>query len=436
MDKVHQLLEKSCSQNSSRRNSNGQECPAQTQAGHSKSTSSSISDATSRRNSHTSTRSFENQVRQMLISSQDITKQLSQASPNDQLVPKFHLPNMVVPVNWDMAHSHGQFGSQPQYQVHPGQNNYQVAQVSVYPPSLSAPFFNGSDYPPCHQAVFHHGLSIGEAHGYFGSSKVPSELKPIVQKVPIASITFHCNTCNKSLRDDNSVICPMCGVNSHTRFCDEECRYAGGFHWKCCGINNLPYQTDHVISQYNGPLRTTGNMNAYRFWHPTILHDYPGFDFLIFDDGLVYNESPKILRAIIFNEQPLRDRFHAVYKRALWDFDEFCVRLLWRVVRAWLKVCYWKDVTIELLSRQFELEFGHGWINNRSGDLPEDFPSEDEWIKVEEYLDRKLEHEGYVNTKAVTTKLPLVWKEPRVPDHICSRIYQGGATPTGLHVWY
>jgi hypothetical protein len=53
-----------------------------------------------------------------------------------------------------------------------------------------------------------------------------------------------------------------------------------------------------------------------------------------------------------------------------------------------------------------------------------------------EYLDRKLEHEGYTNTKAVTTKLPLVWKEPRVPDHISNRISQGGATPTGFHVWY
>jgi len=388
VDRVQQFSEKSCSQNSSRRSS-GSEFLVQTQAGHSKSYSLSSSDAMSRRKSQIRAGSFEDQVRQMLISSQDSPKLPSQlVSPNNQPAPNLPPSNATIPVDWMTTHCHGQFGSQSQYRVHPGQSNhkYHVAQVTAYPllhPGPPPPFFNSSDYPPCHQAIFHHEPSIGEEHGYFGSSKVPAELNAIVQKVPIASITFQCNTCNKHLSDHNSIICPMCGINSHTRFCDEECRYASGFHWKCCGINSLPYQTDHVVPPYNGPWRTTGSMNVYRFWHPTILYDYPGFDFLIFDDGLIYNESPKILRAIIFSEQPLRDRFHAVYKRAVWDFDEFCVRLLWRVVRAWLKVCYWEDITIELLSRQFELEFGPGWINSRNGDLPENFPTEEEWAKVE-----------------------------------------------------
>ena len=175
----------------------------------------------------------------------------------------------------------------------------------------------------------------------------------------------------------------MCGINSHTRFCNEECRYAGGFHWKCCGINGLQYATDHCPLQYSGPLRSTGSMNAYRFWHPTLLYDYPGFDFIIFDEGLVNNESPLILRAIIFNEQSLRDRFHAVYKRALWDFDGLCVGVLWRVVRAWLRACLWTDVTVEHLRRQFELEFGHGWLNAKSGELPEYFLTEEEWLVIE-----------------------------------------------------
>ena len=240
-----------------------------------------------------------------------------------------------------------------------------------------------ADNFPCHQAVFYHRPSVGGSCGYYGNSKVSQKLKAVVTKASIGSLTFQCNTCNNTLTDEDSTICPMCGINSHTRFCNEECRYAGGFHWKCCGINGLQYATDHRPLQYSGLLRSTGSMNVYRFWHPTLLCDYPGFDFIIFDEGLVNNESPLILRAIIFNEQSLRDRFHAVYKRALWDFDELCVGVLWRVVRAWLRACLWTDVTVEHLRRQFELEFGHGWLNAKSGELPEYFLTEEEWLGIE-----------------------------------------------------
>ena len=61
-------------------------------------------------------------------------------------------------------------------------------------------------------------------------------------------------------------------------------------------------------------------MNANRFWHPMLLYDYPGFDFIIFDHGLVNNESPLILRAIISNEQSLRDRVHVAHSGTLMSF--------------------------------------------------------------------------------------------------------------------
>ncbi|KAI5818104.1 hypothetical protein BZA77DRAFT_364803 [Pyronema omphalodes] len=405
--KVTQLLENSRSANISRRNSDVDKESITVYNVDSQAlnlTEDAIS--SSRRDSLGSSSSFEDTVRAML------TKSQRSSSPETSTT----------------CSSICSSADEPEFQK-PTKNENAI-EIGQGPSELSC---NVRDFD---QSAHYKTPGSATLSGYYGNAEVPIELRHIVDYVPLSSLIFQCNTCCTRIMHEGSVLCPGCDVHSSTRFCSEECRYASGHHWMTCGKNLLPYAIDCPPRPYSGLLRSTAAMNAARYWQATLLHDYPGFDFCIFAEGLELNESPKILRAVVFHDQSLRDRFYAVYRRAHWDNDEFCVRILWRIVREWCKTCCFTDVTTELLSAQFKAQFGEGWKNSMDEYPQEDLPSEEEWLHIEEYLERKLWHEGFCGVKAVLPKFPQIGREPIVPPHIAKRVAIGGATPTGLHVWY
>jgi hypothetical protein len=354
LDKVKQLLEGSLSGNSSRRNSDvdAESLPVYNVQNQTH-TFTEDAESSFRRDSLGSSSSFEDSVRAMLTKSQRSS------------TPEISTECSSICSSADGPESDNLIKHENTVDVEQG------------------PLASVFDIQEFHQSLHHHAPSFANLSGYYGKPEVPIEFRHVVDYVPLSSLVFECNACCKRINHEQSVICPSCDVNSFTRFCSEECRYASGYHWKACGKNALPYATDCPPRPYNGPLCSIAATNATRYWQSTLLYDYPGFDFCIFGNGLELNGSPKILRAVVFDEQTLRDRFYAVYRRAHWDNDEFCVRILWRVVRAWVKACSFNDVTIELLSAQFEAQFGEGWNNSKNGHLQEDFPTDEEWVHIE-----------------------------------------------------
>jgi hypothetical protein len=268
-------------------------------------------------------------------------------------------------------------------------------------------------------------------YGYFGQNSVPSELRDEMQNAFLReSLSLNCHNCSKPLKHANSVACQLCGINSIAHFCSHDCRLSCGKHWEWCGLMSLSFSANAKARSYTGPFRTNLHLNPYRFWNATVLSEYPRFDFCLFKWGLVHNESPYITYAIVFDNQPLRDRFYAVYKRAFKDSNVWCVRVLWQVVREWVRILNW-GISDEELGWQFAYEFPEAWPSVKFANVSQSFPTEEEWRGVEEHLSQLLHHDG-MHGRVIHRHHPLVWARPPLPPHIRSRMATGSCAAMGV----
>jgi hypothetical protein len=246
----------------------------------------------------------------------------------------------------------------------------------------------------------------------------------------IDSLYFECHSCAKSIQHKDSIICPLCGINSSTRFCDQNCRFSCGNHWEWCGLGSFEFRTNTRSKLYIGPLQTKLHINPYRFWNSTILFEYPRFDFCLFKWGLIHNEAPHIKHAIVFDDQILRNRFHAVYKRAHLDSDFLCVLTLLQVVRAWVKrmKC---GVSNEEVQWQFSYEFPEVWPCLKNEMVSDLMLSGEEWVSVENHLARLLHKDGNFED-VIPMHEPLVGDRFKIPSYIRDKMADGSCPILGV----
>jgi len=352
--------------------------------------------------------------------------------PNGQMLHRgpANLPPHQVGQSSSPSQEFGQHTATPPGLTHPRLTDVLGLGIPPYQSQAAvSPWYDGMKDIVEHKGTAYH-RSEDSLTGYFGFPKIPLELLPTVKDARLGALKFECCHCQAPLTHEDSVICLICGVNSAIRFCDDRCRYAAGGHWQFCGLDRLPYRTDYDSTAYRylGPLRTTGSPNPYIYWQTTVLHDFPGFDYVIFDRGFLRNLPPYILKAVIFPSQTLRNRFHAILKRAVWDYDQPSVLLLFRVVRFWAREHEWV-LPEGLLEDQFEMEFGGTFTGFRNAHFPDSMPSEAEWREYERHLGELLRRDGFPGwMTAINTKLPLVREEPKVPGYLLDRM-NGAAAP-------
>ncbi|KAI5799961.1 hypothetical protein EDC01DRAFT_765165 [Geopyxis carbonaria] len=273
-------------------------------------------------------------------------------------------------------------------------------------------------------------------YGYYGKALMPKELLQYwPTRVNIRTLdepTFKCDHCASTglLRRHDTVFCESCSPNGTARWCDNKCRYEDTFHWKICGVANYKGPVNYTGFAYKGPLKSMKTLNWRRYWQSIVLHDYPRFDYVIFDMGPEHNRM-QIKHGIVIRNQFLRVRVYALFRRAFWDHDMLAVNVLFRVIKSFVSVMGLHHITHDDLRWQFAEEFGSKVDYDK---YKKDFtmPDEKEWRQIEQHLSKVLRGEGFLGIHPLTPKLPCISEFPPVPDYMLAHMAPGSYPEGGV----